>query len=103
MLAYQEITISRNQATVVLLESNQLSYPGSSEPTELGNLKHTITLKKNARGVWRITKDDYLDDTLRMDHSLGYELTNCISSSLLRMSMPPHKDEGLMVLNEQVR
>ena len=64
-LNYQGIKVSGNRATVKLLESNQLTYPGSSEPSLLGDLAHTVALKKNSMGKWLITKDDYLDDTLR--------------------------------------
>jgi hypothetical protein len=65
-LDYQNIAIRGNKAMVVLLESNELYYPTATAPSILSNLEHVITLKTNTKGEWRINKDEYLDDTIKL-------------------------------------
>jgi hypothetical protein len=94
-LDYQGINVTGNIATVSLLESNWLSYPGSSEPSLLGNLAHTIALKKNPGGAWRITKDDYLDDTLRsMAGATKADVLKTIHNNLLAVNRMPASNDN---------
>lgn len=72
-LDYKSIAIKDSSAVVTLLESHDVYF--ATNPTsiaKMANLEHVITLT-NVGGSWKITNDNYRDETIELMETLSKE------------------------------